>query len=375
MKRHIPILLGATALLGACTTLPSSGPTGREVLRTSAEDTQLGLSVVEVDSMAAIPLVQADEKGSLPDRQPPPTDMVGLGDVLNISIYEAGVSLFAATPAGISAAATGGDTGAKAHMLPEMRVDDNGDIFVPYAGKLRVMGKTVSEIEAQIRHALRGFSQNPQVIVTRHLVISNAVIVGGEIAHPGRLVLQTNRETFSDVIALAGGYRGKAADMLLRVDRGNEHMDVRLSTLLDNSELDRSAYPGDRLTLISAPHSLSVLGAAGKMEQLSFPKASVSLSEAIAMAGGPNPNMGDPKAIFVFRYVDDGNGDRKPVVYHINMMKTASYFLAQNFRMQDKDIVYFGNAQANQPSKMIQLISQLFTPISTVVTAAAVTGL
>ena len=375
MKRHIPILLGATALLGACSTLPSSGPTGREVLRSSAEDKQLGLSIVEVDSLAAIPPLQTEEKGNLPDRQPPPTDMVGLGDVLNISIYEAGVSLFAATPSGNSAGMTGGDSGVKAHILPEMRVDDDGDIFVPYAGKLRVVGKTVSEIEAQIRRALRGFSQNPQVIVTRQLVISNAVIVGGEIEHPGRLVLQTNRETFSDVIALAGGYRGKAADLLLRVDRGSEQMDVRLSMLLDHSELDISAYPGDRLTLISAPHSFSVLGAAGKMEELPFPKASVSLSEAIAMAGGPNPNMGDPKAIFVFRYVNDGNGDRKPIVYHINLMKTASYFLAQNFRMYDKDVVYFGNARANQPSKMIQLISQLFTPISTVVNAAAINGL
>jgi len=58
MKRHIPILLGA------CSTLPSSGPTGPAVLRTSAEDKQLGLSVVEVDSLVAIPPVQADEKGS-----------------------------------------------------------------------------------------------------------------------------------------------------------------------------------------------------------------------------------------------------------------------------------------------------------------------
>lgn len=65
MKRHILSLLGTTALLGACSTLPSSGPTGREVLRTSAEDKQLGLSVVEADSFATIPPIQADEKGNL----------------------------------------------------------------------------------------------------------------------------------------------------------------------------------------------------------------------------------------------------------------------------------------------------------------------
>lgn len=44
------------------------------------------------------------------------------------------------------------------------------------------------------------------------------------------------------------------------------------------------------------------------------------------------------------------------------MMEASSYILAQRFDMQDKDVVYVGNALANQPSKMIQLVSQLFLP-------------
>jgi polysaccharide export outer membrane protein len=67
-----------------------------------------------------------------------------------------------------------------------------------------------------IRSSLRRFSQNPQVIVSQATVITNSVIVSGEVARPGRLVLQTNREMLSDVIALAGGYRGTARDVLLR---------------------------------------------------------------------------------------------------------------------------------------------------------------
>jgi hypothetical protein len=66
-ERHIPILLGATPLLGAYSTLSSSGATVPKVLRTSAEDKQLGLSVVEVGSLAKIPPVEADKNGSLPE--------------------------------------------------------------------------------------------------------------------------------------------------------------------------------------------------------------------------------------------------------------------------------------------------------------------
>ena len=40
--------------------------------------------------------------------------------------------------------------------------------------------------------------------------------------------------------------------------------------------------------------------------------------------------------------------------------------------MQDKDVLYFGNAAANQPSKAIQLISQLFSPLFTVTSAVSV---
>lgn len=40
MKRYIPILPDATTLLGGCSTLRSSAPTGREALRTLAKDRQ-----------------------------------------------------------------------------------------------------------------------------------------------------------------------------------------------------------------------------------------------------------------------------------------------------------------------------------------------
>jgi polysaccharide export outer membrane protein len=51
------------------------------------------------------------------------------------------------------------------------------------------------------------------------------------------------------------------------------------------------------------------------------------------------------------------------------MMKAGAYFLTQRFYMRDKDVLYFGSAAANQPSKLLQLISQLFTPIMTVTAA------
>ncbi|HZF45032.1 MAG TPA: polysaccharide export protein, partial [Sphingomonadaceae bacterium] len=217
----------------------------------------------------------------------------------------------------------------------------------------------------QIRGALRGISQDPQILVSLAQVLNNTVMVGGEINRPGRLVLQTNRERLSDIVALAGGQRGAAKDLTLRIERGASMVDMRLSDLFAYPDTDVRAYPGDRLSLIFDPLSYSVLGAPGRVEQLPFLHSSMSLAEAIASAGGANPGLGDPAAIFVLRYVSNEDGTLRPVVYHLNMMETRSFFLAQKFAMQDKDILYFGNAKANQPSKLVQLVSQLFSPILT----------
>jgi len=126
------------------------------------------------------------------------------------------------------------------------------------------------------------------------------------------------------------------------------------------------AYPGDRLMLINDPRSFSVMGAPGRVEQFPFSRSKTSLAEAIATAGGVNPGLGDPAAIFVFRYVANADGEEVPIVYHLNMMEASAYFLAQRFDIQNKDVIYFGNASANQPGKVLQLISQLFSPLMTV---------
>lgn len=368
--------LGPSLLLSlaGCATLPTSGPTGNEILESAAEPV-VGppIRVVEVATAADLPFVPVVERAVLPQLPAPPTDMIGPGDVLDITIYEAGVTLFA------SSGSAGGQgsavPGVQAQQLPPSRVDDNGDIVIPYAGRQRVLGRTITEVQSMIRTALDQVSQNPQVLVTLSRSITNSVIVGGEVAQPGRLVLQTNRERLSDVIALAGGYRGNVRDLMLRITRQDDVYELRLGELIENPALDVMAYPGDRFLLIDNPRSFSVLGAPGQVQQLPFPRSEVSLAQAVATAGGANPNLGDPAAIFVFRQVSDSSGEPVPIVYHFNMMNTGSYFLAQRFAMNDRDVLYFGNARANQPAKLFQLISQLFTPLVTVTAASnAISG-
>jgi polysaccharide export outer membrane protein len=47
------------------------------------------------------------------------------------------------------------------------------------------------------------------------------------------------------------------------------------------------------------------------------------------------------------------------------MLKPQSYFLSQRFAMRDKDVIYIANAAANQPSKLVGIVNQLFSPFVT----------
>jgi polysaccharide export outer membrane protein len=373
VKNSVYLIL--LSCLAGCATLPSSGPTGRQVEKSAAAPADgAAIQYVQINAAGDIPAAAgiASPTSLQSELTPTPTDMVGPSDILDINIYEAGVTLFASSANAGALTQMTSNPGVQVQKLPPTRVDDNGNIAVPYAGTLHVAGQTTGQIEATIRIALKKLSQNPQVIVTMAQTINNSIIIGGEVAKPGRLVLQTNRESLSDVIALAGGYRGNSKDLMVRITRGVNSVDVRVNDMVEHPALDVRIRPGDRLMLVDDPRTYSILGASGRVEQVPFRRSSVSLAEAVATAGGTNPNLGDPAAIFLFRYVQDEEDREIPMVYHLNMMQTGSYFLAQKFMMQDKDVLYFGNAAANQPSKLVQLISQLFSPVLTVTSAVSV---
>jgi len=361
------LLASCLFALAGCASLPVSGPTGHEIRAAAvAPSTPFPFKLVEVETPVSLPPAPPVPTSTLSTMPPQPTDLLGPGDVLNITVYEAGISLFG-TALHAAAAADGAamDTSSTAEKLPPVRVDDYGYIKVPFIGRLRAAGHTAEELQAMIQNGLRGMSQDPQVLVSVAQSITNSVILAGEVARPGRLVLATNRESLIDAIALAGGYRGDAKDAVARVQRDGQMFEIRLSDLLDLPQQDIQVEPGDRITLVSHPQTFSILGAPSKSEEMTFPRGRLTLAEAVALAGGANPNAGDAAAVFVFRYVPLPNGTEEPTVYHLNMMRPGAYLLSQRFLMRDRDVLYVGNARANQLSKFVTLLSQLFVPVAT----------
>lgn len=362
------IFASAALSLASCASLPVSGPTGHQIRSAAiAPSTAYPFKLIEVETQRDLPPAPIIPASTLATMPPQPTDLLGPGDVIDVTVYEAGVSLFG-TALHAAAAADGAamDTSSTAEKLPPLRIDDYGYIKVPFIGRMHAAGHTAEELQSMIQNGLKGMSQDPQVLVSVAQSITNSVILAGEVAKPGRLVLVTNHESLVDAIALAGGYRGDAKDAVARVQRDGQSFEIRLSDLMDMPQKDIQVEPGDRITLVNRPQTFSILGAGNRSEEVTFPRGHLSLAEAVALAGGANPNAGDAAAIFVFRYVRQPDGTEQPTVYHLNMMRPGGYLLSQHFSMRDRDVLYIGNARANQLTKSVQLLSQLFLPVATV---------
>lgn len=357
-------LLMSTFLASGCATLPSSGPSGREILRSETlPDNVLGFHVIPLVDAQSLPAPVSEELDPLmPTSARDSINLIGIGDTIQVVIYEAGVTLFGGSAVGPSSVGGAIDTGsAKSQTLPPITVDETGYISIPFAGRIRADGMTTYELQDVIAARFRGKSQMPQILVSIPYPVSQAVLIGGEVVKPGRIAIATGRETIWDAITLAGGYRGDSSDLMVRLVRGSQTLEERVSRLSHSSARDTRILPGDRIQVYRQPLTFTAFGAPGKVDQFAFGKEDLNLVEAIARVGGSSPAAGDPSAIFVFRYSVD-NGVEKPIIYYLNMKKTGAYFLAQKFTMKGQDVLYIGNAASNQPSKLIQIIGQFFTP-------------
>lgn len=319
-------------------------------------------AVVEVTDVGALPQPETlPQFTALPPSWRTAVGQLAPGDVVSVTFYEVGVRIFSGSSPGQGSAF---DPAAKAERVGPMEIDQGGRITLPYVGTLAAAGRTPAQLARDIEEQLRGKSEYPQAVVQLDAANGSAVIVGGEVANPGRVRLTAAHERLLDIIALSGGHRGETGDLLLRVMRGDAVSEGPVDALSFSNIGGMPMEPGDRIDVVRTRRNFSVLGSANKVNRYPLPLRSFSLAEGLALAGGANENVANPGAVFVFRYVRQApDAPEQPVVYHINMLQPVSYLLAQKFDLQNKDVVYIAGAEANQPGKLLQMIGQVFTPL------------
>jgi polysaccharide export outer membrane protein len=94
-----------------------------------------------------------------------------------------------------------------------IRIDNDGDVTLPFLGRIKLAGLTVNDAERQLTMQLSRFIRHPQVqlnVVESH---SQPVSVFGAVRNPGAYQLE-GRKNLTEILSMAGGLRPDAGRVL-----------------------------------------------------------------------------------------------------------------------------------------------------------------
>jgi len=374
------------APLSACSSLGSSGPPTSAV--NNAAGSPVGSGIIKVlDVTEAVARQAAIDSHGLLFSQAlgdvlPEAQVVGRGDVLEISIWEAPPAVLFGSNATFGASSSSSILGSTAGVgqrtaLPEMMVDSDGMIRVPFAGSIQADGRTAREIERQIAARLSRKAHDPQIAV-RLITNANATVtVVGDVSSNTRVPLTPRGERLLDVIASAGGVKEPIGKMTIQVTRGDRVTSLPLQTVIQDPAQNIRLRPGDIVTALFQPFSFTSLGATGTSAEVPFEGTGLTLSQALGRVGGLKNDQADIRGVFIFRLENPAAIDpaiaatarrtadgRIPVIYRVNLKDPASFFIAQSFPIKNKDVLYVSTAPLSDFARFMGIASSMaFTAI------------
>lgn len=374
------------ASLAACSSLGSSGPSTGVVRHVSREPLgSADIKVIDVNDAVARQAV-ASSRATLFSQtlgdSPPQEMIVGRGDVLEVTIWEAppavlfGVNTNFSSSESASVLATPEGLGQRT-ALPEMMVDSDGMIRIPFAGSIPAADRTPRQIEREIVARLTGKAHDPQVAVRLVTDANATVTVVGDVSTNTRVPLTPRGERLLDVIATVGGVKQPIGKMTIRVTRGDRAASLPLETIIQDPAQNIRLRPGDVVTALFQPFSFTSLGATGTSAEVPFEGTGLTLAQALGRVGGLKDDRADIRGVFIFRFENPdaispalAAGARRtpdgkiPVVYRINLRDPATLFVAQSFPIKNKDVLYISNAPLSDFAKFMSVASSMaFTAI------------
>lgn len=374
----VPLL--TLLLLTGCATYPgwisSSGPSREQVQEQRDSKGLDGIQLVEVSDAVTRKLLASRKQNLFSESFEQVAKsgyVIGAGDVIEVSLWEAPPAML------FGSAATDPRTGpatARVNTFPEQMVSSDGTINMPFVGHISVDGRSPQWIEEEIAQRLKGKANQPQVLVR---VLRNAtatVTVIGEVAASARMPLTARGERLLDALAASGGVRQPVNKMTMQLTRGSQVQALPLEMIIRDPRQNIVLQPGDVLTAMFQPLSFTVLGATGKNEEVNFEAQGISLAQALARSGGLNDTSADARGVFIFRFEDASALDwssppattpegKVPVIYQVDLKDPATFFVAQSFPVQNRDVLYVSNAPAAELQKFLNIVTSVVYPLIT----------
>lgn len=364
------------AALAGCQAVPGEGPLAsainKEAGQSPAEVGRLNAAVFDIMDVDARSARLVSDYASTAFKRRfgmggggPGRAVIGIGDELRVTIFEAGSDgLFSTseqkqTPIGVV-------------------VQPDGTAAIPYVGTVRFAGKTLEEARQGILTALRSKAVEPDVIVTSMSTPSRSVSVSGAVGKSAEIPLNLTGEQITDVIAKAGGPQAQAYESYVTLVRNKRTGTALLKSIIENPSENIYVQPGDQIFVSRDPRTFTILGSVNANNRIEFGANDLNLLEAVALGRGGNDNSADPAGYFLFRYEDpeivlglmgqqrfdqmvrkgmqpDREG-RYPIVYRFDMTRGDSLLVGQTFPVKSRDVIYASRHPSVDISKFLRVV-------------------
>lgn len=367
-------------LLSGC--VGSVGPSRESVEKASSHFAISGLRTVEITDAIARQVAQNEPLGNfaanIGDATPVGT-RVGVGDTLEVTIWEAAPAALFGTATNLDPMTTGANLQtSRPNTLPGMMVGPSGAVTIPFAGQVPAAGRTLRQIEEEIVSRLRGRAHLPQVMVRIAKNATANVTVLGEVKTPERVPLTPRGERLLDAIAEAGGTTQPLDRMTLQLTRGNMVQRMAARDVVREPRQNIVLQSDDVITAMYQPYSFTVMGATGKNDEVHFEAVGLTLAQALGRIGGLQDQRADPRGVFIFRWerpqllgplaqgLQPNSAGLVPVIYQANLKSPATYFAAQDFHVRDGDVLYVSDSGVASLQRFMNLLSSSILPVATV---------
>jgi polysaccharide export outer membrane protein len=376
VRTRLALIFAGSLAVGGCSLFPASGPESWDV-KAGHTDT-LPYAVVKITPQVNLVLAKLLPRLTKFAEQRRPHDIrLGIGDIVSVTIFEA-------SSGGLFIPAEAGVRPGNFVTIPNQAVDAEGNISVPYAGRIRAKGRTTVEVQQSIVEAIKNRAIEPQAVVSVADQRTSMISVLSD-AGARRIPAMATPERVLDVVARAGVTAGPGSDTWVVLERNKNRAVAPLGALVYEPTNNVFVHPEDTIYLYREPQTFLAFGAFGAQRQIPFDAWRITLAEAVAKAGGLVDGAADPASVFVYRgepretALELGidctpfTGPLVPVVYNINFRDPAGYFLASNFEMRNKDMIYVSNALSVESAKAMSYFQTINTtvqaPISTAISA------
>lgn len=338
-KSILPI---AVLLLGACSALPTTGPSVSNVANYE------GAHFTPVDSATARSMRQTFLTAEADKREADLAFLVKPAAALDYTLMAGDKITVSLTSWSTQInPATGNNS---VTMDWPITIAANGDASLPYIKQpLHLAGLSIPAAQSHIAslYANRRIFLAPTVQVTLADDATHGVLVTGTVGEPktipwvaGGLNLATALTKVMGNAQILGLQQnslngGTSATSVTIIRAGSPKITLPVDVALEH---DIPMMQGDKVIVSHKPAvQVTVMGGGISNGLFDFSQHP-SLAQAIAQAKGLNPQTANAKSVYVFR-----NGD-EPKLYSFAFQTTDAQFAAQQFPLMDGDIVYVAEA-------------------------------